>query len=115
MPYAVGVFGIPFAMLWVAQKQYLDRSRSSVTELRRSHDELERANERLRGLLSDNRDLLGRMHRSYLSTITSLARTIEAKDPYTGGHTERVSDFAQMIAVQLGFDATQLRPSGWAP
>jgi len=106
--YAIGVFGIPFAMLWVAQKQYLDRSRSSVTELRRSHDELELANERLRGLLSDNRDLLGRMHRSYLSTITSLARTIEAKDPYTGGHTERVSDFAQMIAVQLAFDAQQL-------
>ncbi len=106
--YAIGVFGIPFAMLWVAQKQYLDRSRSSVTELRRSHDELERANERLRGLLSDNRDLLGRMHRSYLSTITSLARTIEAKDPYTGGHTERVADFAQMIAVQLGFDTSQL-------
>jgi diguanylate cyclase (GGDEF)-like protein/putative nucleotidyltransferase with HDIG domain len=106
--YAIAVFGIPFAMLWVAQKQYLDRSRSSVAELRRSHDELERANERLRGLLADNRDLLGRMHRSYLSTITSLARTIEAKDPYTGGHTERVSDFAQMIAIQLGFDASQL-------
>ena len=34
------------------------------------------------------------MHRSYLSTITSLARTIEAKDPYTGGHTERVADIA---------------------
>jgi diguanylate cyclase (GGDEF)-like protein/putative nucleotidyltransferase with HDIG domain len=106
--WVIAVFGIPFSMLWVAQKQYLDRSRTSVTELRRSHDELEQANERLRGLLADNRELLGRMHRSYLSTITSLARTIEAKDPYTGGHTERVADFAQMIARQLGFDATQL-------
>jgi putative nucleotidyltransferase with HDIG domain len=106
--YAFGIFGIPFAMLWVAQKQYLDRSRTSVAELRRSHDELELANSRLRGLLADNRELLGRMHRSYLSTITSLARTIEAKDPYTGGHTERVAGIALMIAAELGFDSAQL-------
>jgi diguanylate cyclase (GGDEF)-like protein/putative nucleotidyltransferase with HDIG domain len=106
--YAFAIFGIPFAMLWVAQKQYLDRSRTSVAELRRSHDELELANRRLRSLLADNRELLGRMHRSYLSTITSLARTIEAKDPYTGGHTERVAGIASMIAAELGFDAAQL-------
>ncbi len=106
--YALVIFGIPFAMLWVAQKQYLDRSRTSVAELRRSHDELELANARLRGLLADNRELLGRMHRSYLSTITSLARTIEAKDPYTGGHTERVAGIALMIAAELGFDQAQL-------
>ena len=59
-----------------------------------SHGELERANQRLRELLDDNDALLRGMHRSYLSTITSLARTIEAKDPYTGGHTERVAEFA---------------------
>jgi diguanylate cyclase (GGDEF)-like protein/putative nucleotidyltransferase with HDIG domain len=106
--YAFALFGIPFAMLWVAQKQYLDRSRESVAELRQSHDELELANRRLRSLLADNRELLGRMHRSYLSTITSLARTIEAKDPYTGGHTERVAGIAAMIASELGFDSTQL-------
>ena len=68
-------------MLWIAEKQYLDRSRASVTELRAANDELEAANARLRGLLDDNQQLLGRMHRSYLSTITSLARTVEAKDP----------------------------------
>ena len=38
------------------------------------------------------------MQRSYLSTITSLARTIEAKDPYTGGHTERVAKIAMLLA-----------------
>ena len=106
--YAFAIFGIPFAMLWVAQKQYLDRSRTSVAELRQSHDELETANRQLRGLLADNRELLGRMHRSYLSTITSLARTIEAKDPYTGGHTERVAGIATMIASELGFDSSEL-------
>jgi diguanylate cyclase (GGDEF)-like protein/putative nucleotidyltransferase with HDIG domain len=107
--FALAVFGLPVVMLWVAQKQYLDRARSSVKELRRSYADLERANERLCELLADNRALLGKMHRSYLSTITSLARTIEAKDPYTGGHTERVADISTALANELGYGADDLR------
>jgi diguanylate cyclase (GGDEF)-like protein/putative nucleotidyltransferase with HDIG domain len=107
--FAIAVFGLPVVMLWVAQKQYLDRSRSSVKELRRSNAELGQANEQLCALLADNRALLGKMHRSYLSTITSLARTIEAKDPYTGGHTERVADISLALASELGYDDEQLR------
>jgi diguanylate cyclase (GGDEF)-like protein len=107
--YVFVIFGLPVLMLWVTQKQYLDRSRANVDQLRRSHQELERANERLRGLLADNEGLLRRMQRSYVSTITSLARTIEAKDPYTGGHTERVAQFAHMLAAELGFDGDELR------
>ncbi|MDX6620080.1 MAG: hypothetical protein QOK36_2466, partial [Gaiellales bacterium] len=41
--------------------------------------------------------------------ITSLARTIEAKDPYTGGHTERVRDFAMLLARELGLCEEDLR------
>jgi diguanylate cyclase (GGDEF)-like protein len=100
--YVFPVFGLPIAMLWVAQKQYLDRSRTSVTELRRNA-------EQLRTLLQDREELLARVHRSYLSTITSLARTIEAKDPYTGGHTERVATIAHALATRLGFDENELR------
>src|SRR5439155_647107 len=100
--YVFPVFGLPIAMLWVAQKQYLDRSRTSVAELRRNA-------EQLRSLLDDREDLLARVHRSYLSTITSLARTIEAKDPYTGGHTERVATIAQGLGSRLGFNENELR------
>jgi putative nucleotidyltransferase with HDIG domain len=95
------IFFLPLAMSWVTQKQYLDRSRSSVEELRRSHSELERANAQLQGLLE-------RARANYLSTISSLARTIEAKDPYTGGHTERVGEYALMLARELGFAEEEL-------
>lgn len=103
------VFGLPVLVVWLSQKQYLDRSRSSVAALRKSHTELELANRQLRSLLDDNQALMRRMHRSYLSTITSLARTIEAKDPYTGGHTERVARVALALAAQLEFDEEQLQ------
>jgi diguanylate cyclase (GGDEF)-like protein/putative nucleotidyltransferase with HDIG domain len=106
--YAFAIFGLPLLMLWIAEKQYLDRSKSSVIELRSKYDELEKANVRLRSLLGENEELLGRMHRSYLSTITSLARTVEAKDPYTAGHTERVADIAMELARELGFDESQI-------
>jgi putative nucleotidyltransferase with HDIG domain len=95
------IFFLPLAMAWVTQKQYLDRSRSSVAELRRSHDELAGANAQLEALLE-------RTKRNYLSTIASLARTIEAKDPYTGGHTERVGEYALMLARELGFAEEEL-------
>jgi putative nucleotidyltransferase with HDIG domain len=48
------------------------------------------------------------MHHSYISTITSLARTVEAKDPLTSGHTERVADIAVVLADELGYDDSQL-------
>jgi len=107
--YAFALFVLPLLMLWIAEKQYLDRSRATVTELRTANDELEAANARLTKLLAENQELLGRMHRSYLSTITSLARTVEAKDPYTSGHTERVARLALLLAEELGYEASRLR------
>ncbi len=108
-PAALAALALPVFMLWLSQKQYLDRSRTTAAELRRQHRHLEEANARLQRLLEDNEELLGRMHRSYLSTITSLARTIEAKDPYTGGHTDRVAQIAGLIGRELGFNESELR------
>jgi diguanylate cyclase (GGDEF)-like protein/putative nucleotidyltransferase with HDIG domain len=109
---AFALVGLPVAMLWLAQKQYLDHTRTSVAELRERHEEATTANTRLRRLLEDKHFLLQQVHRSYLATITSLARTIEAKDPYTGGHTERVAEVALLLARELGFDETEQRAIG---
>ncbi|HKN92784.1 MAG TPA: HD-GYP domain-containing protein, partial [Thermoleophilaceae bacterium] len=103
------IFGVPLLLVWGTQKQYLRRSRTSVEALRATHHDLEAANEQLRVALGENEELLERTKRAYLSTITSLARTIEAKDPYTGGHTERVAEYALMLARQLGFGEEELQ------
>jgi HD-GYP domain-containing protein (c-di-GMP phosphodiesterase class II) len=106
--YALAAFALPVLMLWIAEKQYLDRSRATVTGLREANDELEAKNAQLEHLLDENRELLSSVQRSYLSTITSLARTVEAKDPYTSGHTERVADIALMLAAELGYEESKL-------
>ena len=102
------VGALPVLMVWIVERRYVDRSRATVAELRMANDELEVANERLFGLLDENRQLLGRMQRSYLGTITSLAHTVQAKDPYASGHTERVAAVAILLARQLDFDESEL-------
>lgn len=41
--------------------------------------------------------------------VISLARTIDAKDKYTEGHTERVSQYATFLAERIGLNDQQLK------
>lgn len=40
----------------------------------------------------------------FLGVIKALAAAIDAKDPYTQGHSKRVSDYATLISQELGLD-----------
>jgi putative nucleotidyltransferase with HDIG domain len=57
----------------------------------------------------ENRRLIAALERGYLDTIRSLAAAVDAKDPYTRGHSERVSALAVEIGRELGLDADQLQ------
>jgi putative nucleotidyltransferase with HDIG domain len=54
------------------------------------------------------------LRESHLSAIRGFVKTLEAKDMYTRGHTERVAFFAQMIGEELGFTGTQQETVKWA-
>ena len=51
---------------------------------------------------------------SHLSAIKGFVKTLEAKDMYTRGHTERVAYFAEMIGEEYGFSGTQIEEIKWA-
>ena len=51
---------------------------------------------------------------SQIGSIRGFVKTLEAKDMYTRGHTERVAFFSQMIGEELGFNGTQLETIRWA-
>jgi HD-GYP domain-containing protein (c-di-GMP phosphodiesterase class II) len=53
--------------------------------------------------------LLDQVHYSYLSTIHALAAAVEAKDPYTRGHSERVRRLAVATGQEMGLDERQLQ------
>lgn len=49
------------------------------------------------------------MEVAYEATVRSLIKAIEAKDPYTRGHAERVSRLSEMTARAYGLSAEQCR------
>jgi response regulator RpfG family c-di-GMP phosphodiesterase len=56
------------------------------------------------GVALDNARLHEDLRRNYFETVSALARAIEAKDPYTLGHSERVTDYSLQLgrALELG-------------
>ncbi|BDG08304.1 HD-GYP domain-containing protein [Anaeromyxobacter paludicola] len=58
---------------------------------------------------AENHRLIAALERGYLDTLRSLAGAIDAKDPYTRGHSQRVADLSVEIGRELGLDGPQLR------
>jgi hypothetical protein len=87
-------FALPPAFMMLSVRQYLVRTEQSVGELRAANVELVERNEQIR--------------KRHLETIAALARSMEAKDYYPGGHTERVASFAVGIARRLGYAGEEL-------
>ena len=57
----------------------------------------------------ENARLYAALEQGYLETIRALASAIDAKDPYTRGHSERVAKLAVEIGRELGLDDATLR------
>jgi hypothetical protein len=56
----------------------------------------------------ESANLVEEVRRKHLATIAALSRSMEAKDYYTGGHTERVSSVAVALARRLGCSSDEL-------
>ncbi len=50
----------------------------------------------------ENSELVRRIEKNYFSTVEALAAAIEAKDPYTRGHSKRVTQYAIALAERFG-------------
>ncbi len=76
--------------------------------LRHQHYEsyMTRLNEDLE---ASKNSLEGRVHGLFVDTVRTLVAAIDAKDTYTGGHSERVSFFSVRIAEQLGLPRPMVR------
>jgi HD-GYP domain-containing protein (c-di-GMP phosphodiesterase class II) len=57
----------------------------------------------------ENQRLIQVLERGYLETIRSLAAAVDAKDPYTRGHSERVAALSVEIGRELGFSGDDLK------
>ncbi|HET9554758.1 MAG TPA: HD domain-containing phosphohydrolase [Anaeromyxobacteraceae bacterium] len=85
--------------------------RGEVADLAHAFNHMSRE---LAGSDAENRRLIAALERGYLDTIRSLASAIDAKDPYTRGHSERVAALSVEIGRELGLDAAALQALEYA-
>jgi putative nucleotidyltransferase with HDIG domain len=85
---------IPMILLRISQKQYIDRTRHVVTELREKNQILKKHTEEIVEL---NEGLL-----------LTLSEIIDLRDPYVLGHSKLVSKYATTIARSLGLNEKQI-------
>ena len=52
----------------------------------------------------ENARLIDNMKKSFMTSILSLASALEAKDPYTRGHSNRVAIYSTIFARRIGMD-----------
>jgi HD-GYP domain-containing protein (c-di-GMP phosphodiesterase class II) len=69
--------------------------------LNREEIEVVRAIAAQASMAIENAALYEDIEKSYFSTVKALAKAIEVKDPYTHGHSERVTEYALMIAEAM--------------
>lgn len=55
-----------------------------------------------------NIGLFSSVQEAYLATVRALAAAVDAKDPYTRGHSEGVASYALRIGTQLGLSQEQM-------
>ena len=71
------------------------KSIEQMNEIKRMNDELS--------------DTYEKLEKAYLDSIETLRYTVEAKDPYTRGHSDRVAEYSVLIGEKLGLSEQDLR------
>lgn len=71
------------------------KSIEQMNEIKRMNEELSQTYEKL--------------EKAYLDSIQTLRYTVEAKDPYTRGHSDRVSEFSVLIGEKLNMSEEDLK------
>lgn len=54
------------------------------------------------------------LEEAYIQMVLVLARAMDARDAYTGNHSERLADLADKVALELGLPADEARDIRWA-
>jgi putative nucleotidyltransferase with HDIG domain len=86
---------------------YID-NRSHIIRFEEADAELLTAFASQAAVAIDNARLCDDLQRSYHQTLQALVKTIEAKDQYTSGHSQRVAQYSRAIGEELGLDAARL-------
>ncbi len=100
------------------QKQEIEALYEETTavndELNRYIEELNETKEELKLKNGELLRYFDEIQTGYLQTVMALANSIEAKDPYTRGHCERVMEFSCKVARIMGYKDDEIEELRYA-
>ena len=120
---ALGAFGIAaFASLWMARtlSSPIDRLSRSMTDMTRARAfdaalpptgsslEVDALIQSFNSMMDSVSTAEAETQRAYVGAIRALAVALDARDPYTAGHSERVSAIAVAIGRQMAITSEEL-------
>jgi HD-GYP domain-containing protein (c-di-GMP phosphodiesterase class II) len=82
------------------------KSKNELGELARTFNYM---SQQLMAYDAENKGLYASLEEGYLETIVALANSIDSKDAYTRGHSQRVGDMAVEIGKELGLTELSLK------
>jgi putative nucleotidyltransferase with HDIG domain len=91
----------PDALLDAKLRLALER-REVSRRLERTIDDLRRSNDQIQ-------ETRVRVELAHLEALRALVETLEARDPYTRGHSERVGRYSQVLALELRIPSEEAR------
>ncbi|NMB34303.1 MAG: HD domain-containing protein [Clostridium sp.] len=91
-----------------------EQSAANNEELNNYVKELGETKEKLNKKNMELREFFTEMRLGYLQTVMSLANSIEAKDPYTRGHCQRVMEISCELAKALGLSKDEIEDLRYA-
>ncbi|HJW91943.1 MAG TPA: diguanylate cyclase [Anaerolineales bacterium] len=85
---------VPLLLVRFSQKQYIDRTRAMVAELKEKNTILEKS--------------AGEIHKLNEGLLEALAEVIDLRDPFVLGHSRQVSHYAVLMAGRLQLPERQI-------
>jgi putative nucleotidyltransferase with HDIG domain len=69
----------------------------------KGHDEISELANSFNQMATSLAESKKKLHDYFYRIVQSLVQILEAKDPYTRGHSDRVAEYARKIALEMGF------------
>ena len=90
-------------------RRLFQAERTRTAELEQARAQMLAYADDLRNAFKAERARRAQLEQSYFETVRALALAIDARDPYTGGHVDRVASYAKMLGRELGWREDDLK------
>ncbi|HEY3171536.1 MAG TPA: HD domain-containing phosphohydrolase [Thermoanaerobaculia bacterium] len=82
---------------------------AGTAELADLSENFNRMSESIRDAVENLKRAARENHELFINSIRALAAAIDAKDPYTRGHSERVARYSSLVAREMGLSSEDVR------